>query len=417
MGLNSPRIIFVNRFAPPDISATSQILGSLTASLAPFYEIHVVTSRARYDNPHAELPSADKTGSICIRRVWTTRFGRATILGRLLDYVTFYFSAPIKTYLLATSGAVIIAMTDPPMISVPLAMVARMRGVYLVNWLQDLFPEVAVKLGMRLGGERIVGLLTNLRNYSLRRATVNVVLGHRMAAIVKSNAGENLAVVIPNWSPNERIAPRARDQNPLASAWNIDKEFIVGYSGNLGRAHDLKVLIEAAALLRERVEVRLLIIGDGAQKAHLMADVVARKLQNVWFKPYQSLENLEFSLTLPDIHLVSLKPELEGLVVPSKFYSCVAAGKPIIFIGAQDGELAHWVESATPCGIIVQPDDPAGLASAISYLCDNVAHRTRMGNNSRTIYANEFSTPVALQKWQELIQNVVAGKSVIRRGL
>ena len=404
-----PQIVIVNRFAPPDISATSQILGSLVSSLAPFYEVHVVTSRSRYDDPAAQLPAGDKLGSVRIHRVWTTRFGRATIPGRLSDYFTFYISAPIKAFRVAKPGAIIIAMTDPPMISVPLALVSQLRGAHLVNWLQDVFPEVAIKLGMRLGGEGFSGLLKRIRNFSLRRAKVNVVLGHRMEAIIKVNAPRNLTVVIPNWSPSERIAPLAREQNPLATEWGIEHEFIIGYSGNLGRAHDLFILIEAAQLLRHRDEIRILIIGDGVQKSQLVEEVRKKNLTNVWFKPYQLLENLEFSLTLPDIHLVSLKPELEGLVVPSKFYSSVAAGKPIIFIGAQDGELARWVECATPCGIIVRPDDAEGLASAISYLCDNNAHRVKMGSNARTIYANEFSTPVALNKWRETIQKIVCG--------
>ena len=402
----NPRIVIVNRFAPPDISATSEILGSLVSSLAPFYEIHVVTSRARYNDPAARLPPFDNVGSVRIHRVWTTRFGRASILGRLTDYLTFYFSAPIKVIRLARPGAVIIAMTDPPLISFPLALVSRIRGARLVNWIQDVFPEVAIALGMSLGGSGIASLLKHIRNYGLRTAAANVVLGHRMEEIVSANAPRNKTVVIPNWSAGERIAPVARDDNPLAHEWNVEHEFVVGYSGNLGRTDDVSILIAAAELLRNRTEIRILIIGDDVQRAQWAEKTNNKVLANVWFKPYQSLERYEYSLTLPDIHVVALRPDLEGLVVPSKFYSCVAAGKAIVFIGAQAGELARWVECSTPCGIIVQPNDAEGLASAISYLCDNVAHRTKLGSNSRTIYAKEFSTPVALNKWHQTIQAI-----------
>ena len=110
--------------------------------------------------------------------------------------------------------------------------------------------------------------------------------------------------------------------------------FIVGYSGNLGRAHELGILLDAADRLRHRLEIVFLIIGEGNQKENLQAEVTRRGLANVLFKPYQPKAQLKYSLTLPDVHLVSLKPALEGLIVPSKFYSSIAAGRAVIFIGA-----------------------------------------------------------------------------------
>ena len=111
----------------------------------------------------------------------------------------------------------------------------------------------------------------------------------------------------------------------LATQWHLADRFIVGYSGNRGRAHALGIVLAAAERLRHRLEI-VFLIGEGNQKESLQQESSHRGLANVLFKPYQPQERLKYSLTLPDVHLVSLKPSLEGLIVPSKFYSSIAAG-------------------------------------------------------------------------------------------
>ena len=158
--------------------------------------------------------------------------------------------------------------------------------------------------------------------------------------------------------------------------------FVVGYSGNLGRAHELGIVLDAAARVRHRLEIVFLIIGEGNQKESLQQESTRRGLVNVLFKPYQPSAQLKYSLTLPDVHLVSLKPALEGLIVPSKFYSAIAAGRLVIFIGDGgndgDGEIAREVARGD-CGVTVAPDDAVALANAIERLCDDAAACARMG--------------------------------------
>ena len=175
------KLIFVNRYFHPDISATSQMLSGLAFHLAgKGAEVHVITSRQRYDDPAAALSSSELVRGVQVHRVPTSRFGRGNLLGRVLDYASFYLSASLKLASLATRGDIVIAKTDPPLISVPAMLVARLRGAQLVNWLQDLFPEVAERAGLRLGG--IAGLARAARNLSLRKAAANVVLGERVPA-------------------------------------------------------------------------------------------------------------------------------------------------------------------------------------------------------------------------------------------
>ena len=400
-----PRVILVNRFGHPDISATSQILSDLASSLASTSDVHLIVSRMRYDNPDELLPSLEHWGNVTIHRVWTSRFGRKHLLGRLLDYLTFYITAPLKAFQLSTKGSVLVAMTDPPMISIPLAIVARLTGARLVNWVQDLFPEVATAVGMRLGGSRLTGLLTWLRNRSLRAAHTNVVIGGRMGKLVASHAPAVPVREIHNWSPTSEIQPLDRSANPLAYEWALNGKFIVGYSGNLGRAHELAIFLDAAEHLKARREIVLLIIGEGAQKQTLQQQAGERGLGNIVFKPYQPKEALKYSLTLPDVHLVSLKPELEGLIVPSKFYSSIAAARPVIFLGAEDGEIARLIANGQ-CGITVPPNDVALLVNAIERLCDNSPERMAMALNARALFEREYDQPIAIAKWRNLLNEI-----------
>ena len=128
---------------------------------------------------------------------------------------------------------------------------------------------------------------------------------------------------------------------------------------------------------------------------------------SVLFKPYQPKDQLKYSLTLPDVHLVSLKPALEGLIVPSKFYSAIAAGRPVIFIGDADGEIAREVARGE-CGVTVPADDPVPLANAIERLCDDAVACTRMGANARAMFEAEYSQAIAIGKWRAVLAEVQA---------
>jgi glycosyltransferase involved in cell wall biosynthesis len=402
--MTEQRIIFVNRFGHPDISATSQILSDLATSLATHWDVHLVGSRTRYSGGDT-FPKSEIWGKVTIHRVWTSRFGRKHLLGRLLDYLTFYVTAPVKALQLSRRDTILVAMTDPPMISIPLALVARLKGAKLVNWVQDLFPEVATALGMRLGGSRFTNFLTWLRNISLRSAHANVVIGSHMGKLMAPLAPAVPVREIHNWSPSSDIKPLDRSANPLAYEWALNDKFVVGYSGNLGRAHELAIFLYAADRLKSRREIVFLIIGEGAQKQTLQKQANQRGLENMVFKAYQPKESLKFSLTLPDVHLVSLKPELEGLIVPSKFYSSIAAGRPVIFLGAADGELARCIE-AGQCGISIPSNNVSSLANAIERLCDNRAQTLAMGSNARLLFEREFDQPIAIAKWRELISEI-----------
>lgn len=359
------RVVLVNRYFQPDHSATSQIASDLAAHLASRgWQVAAITSRQRYDDPRAKLPARENWNGVVIHRVWSTRFGRGGLAGRAIDYLTFYASAFFA--MRRERDAVVVAMTDPPMLSV-LATLASKR---VVNWLQDLFPEVAESLGIR--APRI---LRRIRDWSLRRAKANVVLGELMAARVPKS------VVIHNWA-DAQLAPVAM----------ANDRFVVGYSGNLGRAHEFGTIIGA---MQQLPDVRFVFTGGGAQLEHVRREAGA----NAEFRPYAPRERLSESLSSADAHLVSLQASLEGLIVPSKFYGILAVARPVIFIGARDGELARIIEEHR-CGVVVEPGDVEGLKAAIG----TVAGDPDMGRRGRELYLERFAPSHAFAAWERVLE-------------
>jgi glycosyltransferase involved in cell wall biosynthesis len=395
-------IIFVNRFFYPDHSATSQILSDLAFHLGKLdHSIHVVTSRQVYENADAQLPAEDSVCNVHVIRIWTTCLGRQNLVGRTLDYLTFYLSAAWILWRILRQGDVVVAKTDPPLISVVAGMAAKLRGATFVSWTQDLFPEVAEALEVR-GVRRFSRILRAARNWSLRSASANVVIGERMAARLREEGISSKTItVIHNWADGCAIQPIEQEGNELRVEWGLRNKFVVGYSGNFGRAHEFETILGAVELLKGHEKIAFLFIGGGAQQRSLEMEVNKRGLSNILFKPYQPRERLAHSLSVPDVHLVSLRPHLEGLVVPSKFYGIAAAGRPTLFIGDPKGEIPRLLEESS-CGHAVAVGDSQRLADHVLAMASgNVANEK--GVRAREAFEKQFDQKLAFAAWEDLL--------------
>lgn len=423
------RVIFLNRYFYPDHSATSQMLSDLAFFLAGAgIEVCVVTSGQRYDDAAAVLPARERIDGVEVHRVRTTRFGRDNLVGRAADYATFYLGAGWRLWRIARAGDVIVAKTDPPLISVVAALIAHLRGARLINWVQDVFPEVAEALGVRVLAGPQAGLLRRLRNAAFRSAAANVVLGERMAEVVGRAGGQiDRAVreslkgisfraqarshkgrirVIPNWADMEAIRPVAAADNPLRREWGLDGKFVVCYSGNMGRVHEFGTILDAAQRLAGKAEaIVFLFIGGGAQRRMVEDEARRRQLTNVQFRPYQDRAGLSFSLGVGDVHLVSQRPEVEGYVFPSKLYGILAAGRPLVFIGDAQGEISLLVEREG-IGATLRQGDAAGLAEQLLRLSGDAAMRDAMGGRSRALLCERYDKRIALEAWLELLREL-----------
>jgi glycosyltransferase involved in cell wall biosynthesis len=328
--------------------------------------------------------------------------------------VSFFFVAAWRLWRVARANDVVVAKTDPPLLSVMAAPIVWLRGARLVNWLQDIFPEVAeaLQVGGRLGkiGFR---LIRPLRNWSLASARLNVVVSEGMAnQLHRQGVAPEKIRIIPNWSGGAPVKPISAEGNELRKAWGLNGQFVVGYAGNLGRPHDLGTIIEAATLLQEMAlgsetneiaqRIVFVFIGGGIHHATLEREVMQRKLTNVRIYPYQPRERLAETLSVADLHLISLNPKLEGLIVPSKFYGIAAAGRPSLFIGAANGEIAQLL-SETGCGFTVAPCDGNDLMKRILQLASDSELCADMGARARAAYEQRWETDRRINEWRQVL--------------
>ena len=361
------------------------------------------------------------------------------MVGRAVDYLTFYLCVFWQLIRHVRSGDLVVAMTDPPLLSVIAALAAWLRGAHVGNWLQDIFPEVATALGMGRGvwTRWYFWVLKVLRDATLRRAALTVVIGERMAEHVRRlGVPDPRIVYIPNWADGQLVMPVNPEQNALRREWGLADAFVVGYSGNLGRAHDAETILAAIALMdasraRSAVPLHLpkvgtsepslpleaaikwLFVGGGAQMAKLKSQVGRRGDRTAQFRPYQPRERLSESLSIPDVHLISLRPELEGFIVPSKYYGIAAAGRPAIFIGDVDGEIAR-ILIETETGIVVAQGDGEGLAQAIMQLSRDPERLADYGGRARALVDNVYDLSRSLSAWDEAVSRLSPGSSRAR---
>lgn len=401
------KLVFVNRFYGPDLSATSQILTDVAEAMAARgYAVKIVTSRMSYDGAET-YPAREVQRGVSVHRIRTTRFGRAKTIGRAIDYLTFYLSVSLSLMLRLSKNDLLIAKTDPPMLSIPLGVIARLKGVKLVHWLQDVFPEVATELGVGSRQNPFVKLLKALRDRSLKRAAMTVVIGERMAEMVASTGTRREQItVIDNFVDDEAITPRPDHAPALRQVWGFHKEdFIVGYSGNLGRAHDLETMLDAAAQLADRPDIKFLFIGGGFLHAQLTQAVAQRGLSNIVLQPYQPRARLQESLAVPNLHWVSLRPSLEGYILPSKVYGIAAAGRPLLMVGAQDGEVGRFL-NRYGFGSCVAPGAVDEAVGFITRLAGAREEAETLGKNARRLIDERASKAQVFERWDQLFQRI-----------
>ena len=405
------RLLVLNQYFHPDVAATGQLLTELCVSFARAHEVRVITGFPTYDplEPRRRrLFAREDVEGVRVLRVYTWRGSRRTLLSRALTYATFLLSAVIAG-LMVRRPDVVMTWTDPPLLPLVGWILARVRRRPLVIVVQDVYPDVAVRVGaLRHAG--LIRLAEALLRMPLRRATRVVAIseGMRRRLVDKGLSAERI-VVIPNWADGRAIIPCER-ANPFARAHGLDRVRVVLHAGNIGFVQDFETLLQCAEYLRAHEEadrVRIVLIGDGASKRRLQQEVAARRLTNVLLLPYQPKEDVKYALASADVALILLKPGLEGYVEPSKVYAIMASGRPFIASIGSESEGAR-IAREHRCGVVVPPGQPGALAEAVRALLNDRSERERLGRNGRRALLRFYERTVAVDRYDRMLRALCA---------
>ena len=398
-------LLFLNRSYYPDVEATGQLLTELCGDLARTHRVAVVCGQPNFvDAGGRGLIRRETRDGVTILRVRNARFSKRSLLGRVAGLSGYLALAAWAAFTHPRPDAVVVE-TDPPVLGALGALLKSWHRCRLVYYLQDLYPEVGLATG-RLKPGLLTAFLRWVTQFGLRHADRVVVLGDDMRErVVRRGVDPKKIVVVPNWIDTRHVRPLPA-VSPLRDAWQLDGQFVVMYSGNLGLSQSLDAVLHAARELHGD-PVRFVFAGEGAAKAALEAKAAELGLRNVTFLPYQPKERLSESLGAADLHLIPLRRGLAGCIVPSKLYGILAAGKPYLAAVDADSEVAR-VTRAERAGLLVEPDSAPQIVDAVRWCLTHRAELAAMGARGRRLAEERFDRRTATARFGEIVEEAVS---------
>lgn len=395
------RVVLLNQYYAPDTAATAQLLGDLGAGLAAAgHEVTAVCCSRAYADPSVRYPRRETVDGVAVRRTFSTGFGRGNPLGRACDYATFLLGAT-AALLFRRKPDVVVSLSTPPMVALLGWLLARLRGARSVYWVMDVYPDLAYELGVLRPGSTVSRVFDALTRFTLARSDAVVALGDTMAEHLRARGARNVTA-IHNWADGDAIRPLPSVDNPLRKEWDWNGRFVALYSGNMGLAHEFDTMLDAAERLRDRDDIRFAFVGGGPRRAEFAREVERRGLANVELRPYVSRERLGHSLTAGDAHLVSLRERMPGLLVPSKIYGILAAGRPTLYVGPDRGEIADILREGK-CGVRVAVGDGERLAAAVAAYADDRTRAAEDGRRARQAFDRRYTLRHGLRAFETVL--------------
>jgi glycosyltransferase involved in cell wall biosynthesis len=392
-GSRGTSLLFVNQHYHPDVASTGQHLTDLAEYLAAHgLGVEVLTGRGRYVAGTLPAPAREVRNGVTITRVRSTAFGRASHVGRLVDYFTFYVRVLARLTGRRRYDGVVF-LTTPPLMHV-LGRLARLtRGQRYGIWSMDLHPEAEIASGMLRAGGVLARALSWANRVGYRGADFVVDLGrHMRRRILEMGVDQRRTYTVRVWSRAEEIEPVAPESNPLRAELGLDGAFVVMYSGNAGIVHDFDAILEAMRLLKDDPTIYFLFVGNGPQRPRIEAHARAHRLRNFRYLDYVGRDRLRYSLSVGDAHLISLRAPFVGVSVPGKLYGIMAAGRPALFVGPAASDTGETIVEAG-CGAVVDPraeDAGEQVARVLRSWRDDPAAARRLGAAGRRAFLADY---------------------------
>lgn len=342
-----------------------------------------------YTPPFEWIPGCPLQKAPAWRRIWT--------------WSKFTFQAICA--MIRNRHAVALLVTNPPLVPWVGPMMRRLFGVRYAELVYDIYPDVMARMGMVRKGSLLYRFVRRLSNRAHRRAECVITLGRCMRQTVLDQLDDPRAVevhVIPNWANTEEIVPMPHASNPFAAAHGLTDKFVVMYSGAFGATHDIDSIVLAAERLADLPELRIVLIGGGTREAQVRQLVDQKRLPNLILLPWQPVDQVKYSLTAADCHVVCLDEGYEGISVPSKAYTALAAGAALLAVSPPDTELTDMVDQHE-CGIWLRPRDVQGLSQAIRKLYEDRPALERMKSNSRRAAVEHYSKARCVEQYVKLL--------------
>lgn len=402
------RVWFYSELYWPEETSTGYFISRIAEDAATDAQVFVVCSQPTYSARGTVAPRFEVRHGVRIARLRSTTFDKDRLTSRAINMLTFSTAVFVHALVHLRRGDIAVAVTNPPLMPYLVRVAAAARRARFVLLIHDLYPEVLTATGALRSGTPVVRALQRASAWLYRSAARVVVLGRDMQArvnAVRGMAARSPVHLIPNWGDVESLRPDAPAGAAVRRVLKLEHQLIVQYMGNMGRTHDVMTIVACAEALSADRRVHFHMIGWGAQRDMLEAEVTRRALPNVTLQGPCSSEELNGYLNAADVAIISFRKGMAGLSVPSRLYNVMAAGRPVVALADPGSELAQVVADED-IGWVLPPEDPAALSALVARLADAPDELQERGRRARRAAELRYSRSVAASAWKDLIQDL-----------
>jgi colanic acid biosynthesis glycosyl transferase WcaI len=407
------RVLVLSLYYDPDVcQSNGPIIRAICDDLvAAGHAVTVLTSFPHYNRDsvwpeyRGRFLERGTVGAVSVIRSYIHVSSKRKPLARILNYFSFNISSVIAG-LRAGQHDVIFAMSPPLTIGITAWVLGAIYGIPYCYNLQDVWPDVAVKLGM-LRGARTIRFFEAMERFIYRHAArIFAISAEFRDNLLRKGVDSAKIEVIPNFVDTTRVTPLTRD-NPFAEEHGLIGRFVALYAGNVGLSQGLEVILDSAASLRVEPDILFLIVGSGGKRDELSAGAAARGLDNVRFLPLQPEEDVPLLYASSDVCLIPLRRGIAENSVPSKVYTIMAAGRPYV-AGVDEGSNLWKLTRDCESGVCILPENSAALVNAILRLRSDPETRRQMGRAGRDYVEQHFARGMITARYRTALEAVVS---------
>lgn len=396
------QILLLDRFYFPDEQATSVYLTELTQGLRDKFEFEILCG------PPLVVTEKVASPSFRIHPVPCLKFPKRFLLARLLNDLSFLFGAFFHGLFLKRPHLVV-SQTSPPGIWWIGFLLSRWHRAHWVQVCQDIFPDNLQTLNGSFRGKKLFSFLNRVSFFPFRRADRILVVGEDMKKkLLEKGFYPQQVVTTHNWVDLEFVRPLPKE-NAFREKYRLADKFVVLYAGNFGRVHNFEDLIDAAEKLRHEPQIIFVLVGEGAVKEALFREASLRGLSNLLIVPFEPRSRLPEVLAAADVSVILLGRGMAGLSVPSKIYSILASGQPIVACVEEESDIARIVRESKS-GFVTGPGEPEALARAVKELFEKPELKSQLGANARRYAEEKNFQATAFRDYERVFREVLDGR-------
>ena len=408
-----PRLLLYYHFFHPDDVVSARHFGDLAEEQRRRgWQVTVLTSNRSCRQRGQTFAPHESWNGIEIHRVFRPDWDQSRPLSRLLNSAWMIAGWFLRTLRLGRFDAIIVG--SDPAFSPALALGLRLAypRAALAHWCFDLYPEAIQAEGNGAAVRALAPVARRLMALSYRAYDALVDLGPRMQARLAAYGSDAVRETLVPWALAEAEHVAAADPAVRAELFGGARLGLL-YSGNLGRAHEFEPFLRLARACRARSgdAISFCFAARGYREPELRGAVTPADT-NVRFAPFADESALVARLEAADLHLLSLRPEWSGIVVPSKFFGSLAVGRPVLYAGPADSEVATWI-AQHDVGLRIAEDEVDAAADRLHALLANASDLARWQANALAVYQREFSKSAVNDRWDALLRRLVARRGHI----